>query len=157
ELAAYAAALKPRTIALVHGDEEARLALRRLLVETEVVLPENGSTLALQDARSKQSTRSEQVQALPALPVGIGQGRELTPNELPEIWQALSEIPSLRIVTVRELANTWYGHSSEAETAEIMSVLDRDYEQRYFIRQQALEEAYRVRGQSEEEPGDFLS
>ena len=32
-----------------------------------------------------------------------------------------------------------------------------DYEQRYFVRQHALEEAYRVRGQFEETPEDFLS
>ncbi|HEX7736070.1 MAG TPA: MBL fold metallo-hydrolase [Ktedonobacteraceae bacterium] len=157
ELAAYAAALKPRKVALVHGDPEAREALRRLLVETEVVLPNNGSTLTPQSARVKQSKRADQVQALPALPVGIGQGRELTPGLLQELWQAVSQVPSLRIVTARELAYTWFGQAGEAETAEILSVLDEDYEQRYFIRQQALEEAYRVRGQSEEEPGDFLS
>ncbi len=157
ELAAYAAALKPRKVALVHGDPEAREALRRLLVEAEVVLPENGSTLTPQGTRGKQSKQTEQVQALPALPVDIGQGRDLTPGMLPELWQAVSQVPSLRIVTARELAYTWFGQVGEAETAEVLSILDEDYEQRYFIRQQALEEAYRVRGQSEEEPGDFLS
>ncbi|HVU70772.1 MAG TPA: MBL fold metallo-hydrolase [Ktedonobacteraceae bacterium] len=157
ELAAYAAALKPRKVALVHGDEEARLALRRLLVETEVLLPENGSTLVPQGTQSKHRPRGEQVQTLPALPMDIGQGRRLTPEMLPELWQTVSQVPSLRIVTARELANTWYGHASESETANVLDVLDSDYEQRYFIRQQALEEAYRVRGQSEEEPGDFLS
>ncbi|HEY3992251.1 MAG TPA: MBL fold metallo-hydrolase [Ktedonobacteraceae bacterium] len=157
ELAAYAAALKPRKVALVHGDGEARLALRRLLVETEVVLPENGATIVPQSRRSKQSTREEQAQALPALPVGIGRGRALTPDDLPVLWQAISEVPSLRIVTTRELAYMWYGKSGEEETEGILRALDNDHEQRYFIRQQALEEAYRVRGQSDEAPGDFLS
>src|SRR5947209_4490844 len=45
ELAAYAAALKPRRVALVHGDEDARAALRALLSETEVLLPANGTTV----------------------------------------------------------------------------------------------------------------
>jgi hypothetical protein len=157
ELAAYAAALKPRKVALVHGDEEARLALRRLLVETEVVLPENGSALTPLGVRSKQSAHAEQAQTLPALPVGIGQGQELTLDELPTLWQTICEVPSLRIVTARELAHTWYGRSGEEETAHVLDLLDGDHEQRYFIRQQALEEAYRVRGQSEEAPGDFLS
>lgn len=157
ELAAYAAALKPRKVALVHGDEEARLALRSLLVETEVLLPENGMSLTPQTTRGKQSQATAQAQALLALPTGIGQSRELTLEDLPELWQAVREVPALRIVTARELANTWYGVSGEKEAASIQEILSSDHEQRYFIRQQALEEAYRVRGQSEEAPGDFLS
>jgi Cft2 family RNA processing exonuclease len=157
ELAAYAAALKPRRVALVHGDEEARQALRRLLVETEVLLPENGSTLAPQSTKSRPRAVATQTQELPTLPSGIGQGRALTPADLPELWQAVSEIPSLRIVTARELAYTWYGEANEETTSRVLAVLDSDHEQRYFIRQQALEEAYRVRGQAEEAPGDFLS
>lgn len=157
ELAAYAAALKPRKVALVHGDEEARLALRRLLVETEVVLPENGATLVPQQVHGKARSRAVQAQALSTLPVDIGQGREFTQDELPELWQAVSAVPSLRIVTARELAFAWSGVVNETTTSQILAVLAGDHEQRYFIRQQALEEAYRVRGQSEEEPGDFLS
>ncbi len=157
ELAAYAAALKPRRVALVHGDEEARLALRRLLVETDVLLPENGSALTPQATPGKRGSNPVQPQVLPALPSSIGQGRALTPDDLPELWQAISEVPSLRIVTARELAHTWYGEANEENTANVLAVLDSDHEQRYFIRQQALEEAYRVRGQAEEAPGDFLS
>ena len=157
ELAAYAAALKPRKVALVHGDEEARMALRRLLAETEVVLPENGSTLTPQSSRLRISKSAEPIATLSTLPSGIGQGRDLTLDELPELWQAVTEIPSLRIVTARELAYTWYGEGPEDHTATILAILDSDTEQRYFIRQQALEEAYRVRGQAEESPGDFLS
>lgn len=156
ELAAYAAALKPRKVALVHGDEEARLALRRLLVETEVTLPENGSTLVPHTLERKQREAAA-TQTLQTLPSGIGQGRPLSLEDLPELWQTVSEIPSLRIVTARELAYTWYGEAGEQQTSEILAVLDNDHEQRYFIRQQALEEAYRVRGQAEETPGDFLS
>lgn len=166
ELASYAAALKPRQVALVHGDEAARTALRRLLVGTEVVLPDNGSMLTPHSPhttqyRQKQAAASglESVpaQTLPTLPAGIGQGRALTREGLPELWQVVSAIPSLRIVTARELACAWYGEADEERIAAVIELLAGDHEQRYFIRQQALEEAYRVRGQAEEAPGDFLS
>jgi hypothetical protein len=157
ELAAYAAALKPRKVALVHGDEEARLALRRLLTETEVFLPNNGETFTPQARSERQHKLAQSAQALRTLPTNIGGGRELTLEDLPELWQTVSEIPSLRIVTARELAFTWYGVANEETTEAVLTVLASDNEQRYFIRQQALEEAYRVRGQAEEAPGDFLS
>ncbi len=157
ELAAYASAVKPRQVALVHGDEEARVSLRRLLTETEVVLPENGSVLTPHGTRGRRPTAPAEVHALPALPRGIGQGRELTLDDLPELWRVVNDIPALRIVTVRLLASLWYGESEEEHTRSILEVLASDTEQRYFIHQQALEEAYRVRGQSEEAPGDFLA
>src|SRR5579885_3565961 len=156
ELAAYAAAVKPRQVALVHGDEEARVSLRRLLTETEVVLPENGSALSPRVTKGRQTAVPAEAHTLPALTKGIGQGRELTLDDLPQLWQVVSEIPALRIVTARLLASLWYGESGEEQTRSVLAVLGSDTEQRYFIHQQALEEAYRVRGQSEEAPGDFL-
>lgn len=156
ELAAYAAALKPRRIALVHGDEEARLALRRLLTETEVLLPENGTTFTPPARTERPSRLLSRAHALPVLPQGIGEGHALTREDLPELWQSIGDIPALRIVTVRELAAIWYGVVNEETSRKILEVLAEDKEQRYFIRQQALEEAYRVRGQAEEAPGDFI-
>lgn len=153
ELASYAAALKPRQVALVHGDEDARLALRRLLTETEVLLPDNSTSISPQ---GRKNVPGKQAQALPTLPVSIGKGRELSLETLPELWKAVTNVPSLRIVTARELASIWYGEATENTTVEILNVLDSEREQRYFIHQQALEEAYRVRGQSDEAPGDFL-
>ena len=156
ELAAYAAALKPRTVALVHGDAEARIALRRLLTETEVLLPENGESITLQ--ASKSGTRqTARVQTLLTLPTGVGEGRELLPEDLPDLWQVVSAVPSLRIVTARELAATWYGEATEQTTAAVLERLESDYEQRYFIRQHAFKEAFRVRGQVQEATDDFLS
>ncbi|MBV9256876.1 MAG: hypothetical protein JO215_02540, partial [Ktedonobacteraceae bacterium] len=142
-----------RRVALVHGDEDARQSLRRLLTETEVLLPDNSASISSQ-SRKKHS--SKQAEALPTLPIGIGQGRELSLEALPELWETITRIPSLRIVTARELAAMWYGEATESTTADILSVLSSDSEQRYFIHQHALEEAYRVRGQTEEGPGDFL-
>jgi hypothetical protein len=69
----------------------------------------------------------------------------------------MTQVPTLRIVTARELAQIWYGEVTEETTQDILDVFEQDYEQRYFVRQHALEEAYRVRGQYEEVPGDFLS
>src|SRR3989440_10063487 len=57
ELVAYAAALKPRRVALVHGDDEARAALRTLLTETEVLLPTNGMTLEGKPGRAGDAGR----------------------------------------------------------------------------------------------------
>ncbi len=157
ELAAFAAALKPRTVALVHGDEEARNALRSLLSDTEVVLPLNGSSLTLEAKKAKKRAQEESAAAVVALPRGIGGGKEFEYPDVERLWRAVVEVPTLRIVTARELALVWYGEATEETTESILYVLAQDYEQRYFIHQSALEEAYRVRGQQEELAGDFLS
>ena len=164
ELAAYAAALKPRRVALVHGDDEARAALRTLLNETEVLLPTNGMTLEGRDARAARRGRlivpTDDVSApvaLPTLPTGIGKGMPFDYTHIEELWRAVMEVPALRIVTARELALIWYGQATEETTESILDTFIEDYEQRYFVRQNALEEAYRVRGQFEETPEDFLS
>ncbi len=157
ELAAYAAALKPRRVALVHGDDEARAALRTLLTETEVLLPTNGMTL--EDRRGRliaPRADSSTTVALPPLPTGIGKGRPFDYTHIEELWRAVTAVPTLRIVTARELALIWYGEATEEATASILDTFMEDYEQRYFVRQHALEEAYRVRGQFEETPEDFL-
>ena len=48
ELASFAASVHPKQVALVHGDEDARLALRGKLTDTDVLLPMNGSTIEVQ-------------------------------------------------------------------------------------------------------------
>ncbi len=158
ELASYASALNPRHVALVHGDEEARLALRSLLTGTEVLLPTNGTSTLIEQkrARARHSTEEAPVQ-LPALPTGVGGGRPFEYRDVEKLWRAVVEVPTLRIITARELALVWYGEATEENTGSILDIFAQDYEQRYFIRQSALEEAYRIRGQHEEDPGDFLS
>jgi hypothetical protein len=74
-----------------------------------------------------------------------------------KLWRAVVEVPTLRIITARELALVWYGAATEENTESILDIFAQDYEQRYFIRQSALAEAYRIRGQHEEDPGNFLS
>ncbi|HYB01175.1 MAG TPA: MBL fold metallo-hydrolase [Ktedonobacteraceae bacterium] len=161
ELVAYAAALKPDRVALVHGDAEARAALKGLLTNTDVVLPIEGMIVDKHEkyAKRSRSTAADQSVANPveALPQGISQGASFDYTHVEQLWKAVTQVPTLRIVTARELALVWYGEVTEEKTQEILDVFEEDYEQRYFVRQHALEEAYRVRGQYEEEPGDFLS
>jgi Cft2 family RNA processing exonuclease len=158
ELATYASSLSPRQVALVHGDEEARLALRGLLTGTEVLLPTNGTSMRIEQkrARARHSTEEAPLQ-LPPLPTGVGGGRPFEYPDVEKLWRAVVEVPTLRIITARELALVWYGEATEENTESILDIFAQDYEQRYFIRQSALAEAYRIRGQHEEDPGDFLS
>ncbi len=167
ELASFAASVHPKQVALVHGDEDARLALRSRLTDTEVLLPSNGSTIAVQHGkRSSSKTSATEAVSLSKLPIGISNGRTFEWKYVEELWQAVTHVPSLRIVTARELALVWYGQIVqdaqdeevlESLTSDIMYVLAEDYEQKYFVRQNALAEAYRVRGQQEETPQDFIT
>jgi Cft2 family RNA processing exonuclease len=160
ELAAYAAALKPDKVALVHGDPEARAALKGLLANTDVVLPIEGMIVTTQEkpARRTPSTTTNTIaNPVEALPQGIGQGVPFDYTHVEQLWRVVIQVPTLRIVTARELTLVWYGRVTEVATQDILEVFEQDYEQRYFVRQHALEEAYRVRGQYEETPGDFLS
>jgi len=167
ELASFAASVHPKQVALVHGDEDARLALRSRLTDTEVLLPANGSAIAVQHGkRSSSRAATTEGVSLSKLPIGIGQDRTFEWKYVEELWHAVTQVPSLRIVTARELALVWYGQIVQAAqdevvledvTRDIMYVLAEDYEQKYFVRQNALTEAYRVRGQREESPQDVIT
>src|SRR5207248_9757352 len=75
ELAAYATALQPKRVALVHGDEEARTALRTRLEGMDVVLPGDGMTVEKRGKREGRSTSpTGSSHALDRLPMGIGGG-----------------------------------------------------------------------------------
>ncbi|HLZ60112.1 MAG TPA: MBL fold metallo-hydrolase, partial [Ktedonosporobacter sp.] len=153
ELASYAASLRPKQVALVHGDRDAREALQTLLVDTDVLLPENGT--AIEGARTHKKQRGTKpmttVAPLPALPQNIGQGAPLTLSDLQTLWQVIQAIPTLRIVTARELAGMWYEQASEEQIWQVLDTLAEDVDQRYFVRQAAMEEAYRVRVQGQAE------
>ena len=158
ELAAYATALQPKRVALVHGDEEARAAMRTRLDGMDVLLPSDGMTVEKTGKRGGHGVRGrDQSGPYAVLPVGIGGDAQFDSRHVERLWQAVSQVPTLRIVTGRELATIWYGEATEERTRRVLDILDEDYEQRYFVRQHALEEAFRVRGQSEETPGDFIS
>lgn len=159
ELASYAAALSPRRVALVHGDSDARAGLRDLLTNTDVVLPVEGNSLEARSKRHAPTVRRNpaiETTTVAELPSGIGQGAPFDYDHVEQLWQAVRRTPDLRIVTARELALTWYGEASVEAIETILDVLSYDYEQRYFIHQHALDEAFRVRGALEEAPGDLL-
>lgn len=156
ELAAYVAFVRPKRVALVHGDDESRAALRASLAQVEVVLPLNGQTLEVQQ-RKHAAGAKKAVQQAKALPVGIGEGRPFTGVEIRRLWQAVQDVPGLRIVTARELALAWYGEADERGIGEVMETLQEDWGQQYFVAQDALAEAYRVRGQSDEALEDIQS
>src|SRR6266571_7154097 len=123
ELAAYAAALKPRKVALVHGDEEARTALKTLLTETEVVLPVEGMSIEKQqkgEGRSTPAVSTKAVKPLDTLPAGIGAGVPFDYSHVEQLWRAVTQVPTLRIVTARELALVWYGEATEDTAQDIL-------------------------------------
>jgi Cft2 family RNA processing exonuclease len=145
ELAAYAAALKPKHVALVHGEEEARASLRIRLAGSEVFLPRTGTLFEYTRDKTGKASKAQGVTTLAQLPSAIGEGQPFVSEHIERLWQVVSQEPTLRIVTARELAQIWYGEASEEEVADLLDVLASDRRQRYFVPQEALEEAFRVR------------
>jgi hypothetical protein len=155
ELAAYAAALKPRRVALVHGDDGARAALQTRLQDFDVFLPSNGRGF-MYDTRHATRSAAASLTPLATVPTAIGNGAPFDDEAMQTVWEVVKSVPTLRVITARELAVVWYGEATEAHTQQVLNVLADDYDQRYFVRQHAFEEAYRVRGQQEEAPADTL-
>ncbi|GCE30363.1 hypothetical protein KDA_58470 [Dictyobacter alpinus] len=163
ELASYAAHLKPRRVALVHGDDEARRALLGLLEETEVLLPKNGQTLDLSPRQHKKKAASlphvEKANTPVSLPYGIGEDGIFNASHLEQLWKALEHVPSYQIVTLRELVNVWYGDRAIPEHAMwLYDVLEEEqpYDEPYFTPAAEITEAYYVRRTQEDEQEDRL-
>ncbi|GCE25753.1 hypothetical protein KDA_12370 [Dictyobacter alpinus] len=148
ELASYAALLQPLHVALVHGDDESRASLSARLTDTDVLLPHNATELSINGGHLVHSMMRQSVTALSQLAIGIGKGKKFEPEHVDQLWQAVAQIPTLRIVTVRELALIWEGQAHERTMASIQEVLKQDPRYRYFMPHRALEEAYYVRGRS---------
>ena len=125
ELAGLVGALKPRAVALVHGDAEARAALAaRLRDQTNVVMPRDGETLQLA-ARSSQlaSSSSHRSHGHPVTLsschlVNLGDGTPLDLASIERLWQALSDGSGVQTFGLRELARAWYGEAAGAEAEE---------------------------------------
>jgi uncharacterized protein len=116
ELAAIVRGVQPKTVALVHGDAEARAALAaRLKGLAEVVIARDGQTLAIGAA-----PRGGRRVALPETPVAasieaLGDGAALDATGLEQLWTALRDGSGVQTLSVRELARAWYGAKVEAE------------------------------------------
>lgn len=111
ELAAMVRTLKPRTVALVHGDPEARAALAaRLASLAELVAPQDGQMLTVAPAARGGRRVVLPPSPEPAEPVQVlGNGQELEATGLEHLWTALRDGSGMQTMSVRELARVWYG------------------------------------------------
>jgi Cft2 family RNA processing exonuclease len=131
ELAGLVSALKPRAVALVHGDPEARAALAaRLRGQTEALLPRDGVVLVIRQAPGRRAGRGEPQPRRPTSDAeaggqvervyGIGEGAELDLAGLDRLWQALGDGTGTQTFSLRELAHAWHGPTLSAE-AEVQT------------------------------------
>ncbi len=120
ELAGLVSALKPKAVALVHGDPEARAALAaRLRDQTVVLLPRDGETIQVAGKvtgdgwRVKSGASPVTRHPSPALP--LGEGAPLDTAGLEQLWQALGDGSGVQSFGPREIGRAWYGEAAGAE------------------------------------------
>ncbi len=112
ELAAIVRALQPKSVALVHGDPEARAALAvRLHGLCEVLTPQDGQTLTVA-AAAHGGRRVTAPAPRPAPVEPVGSGAPLDADGLARLWTALRDGTGVQALTVRELARAWYGDAA---------------------------------------------
>jgi Cft2 family RNA processing exonuclease len=165
ELTAMVSALKPKQVALVHGDPESRQALaKRMERLAEVLLPTDGRTCELKVSKRKETTVS--VAPMPAAPVATTE-QPFTAESLDALWLALRDGSGTQIVSIRELALAWYGISAgAAEEETVKQVLEQECQTNtpahlYFIPIPDMPGLYRIRapesGEEEATPTDRLT
>jgi uncharacterized protein len=127
ELAGIVRALAPKSVALVHGDPEARAALAaRLRGLAEVFIPQDGQTLAI--AASDRGGRRVQAADLPthSEPRNVGAGAPLDEACFQQLWTALRDGSGVQTLGVRELARAWYGDDAgDDEAAGVAALLEQ--------------------------------
>ncbi len=143
ELTRFARALRPRQVAVVHGDPEARAALGARLREFTVVhFPEDGEDLELTDAPPRPARRS----------VGDGVGRG-QPFQALAAWERLGDGRGVQVLTLAELARAWFGRPGRPdELAAVQSALARD--QPWLRPVPELEGSFRLVAPRELRPAD---
>ncbi|HJZ48059.1 MAG TPA: MBL fold metallo-hydrolase, partial [Roseiflexaceae bacterium] len=133
ELAGLVGALKPRAVALVHGDSEARAALAaRLRDQTAVLLPRDGETLSVGSKgvgeRGSRGVRANNSSLLPYSPIplhAMGEGAPLDTAGLEQLWQALGDGSGVQTFGVRDISRAWYGEAAgELEERQTEHVLE---------------------------------
>jgi uncharacterized protein len=122
ELAGLVSALKPKAVALVHGDPEARAALAaRLRDQTVVLLPRDGETITIRQddkmtrRQDDKETNGHSVTLSPRHLVTIGNGAALDTAGLEQLWQALGDGSGVQSFGPRELGRAWYGELAGAD------------------------------------------
>ncbi len=133
ELAGLVSALKPKAVALVHGDPESRAALAaRLRDQTVVLLPRDGESLSVSGPGDKGTRRQGDkeisrapVSLSPSHLVSLGNGEPLDPAGLEQLWQSLGDGSGVQSFGPRELARAWYGDAAgEAAEQQAQQVLE---------------------------------
>lgn len=133
ELAGLVEKLKPRRVALVHGDNGAREALANsLLGKHPVHLPDNGEELNFSFGARGVSLKVESREDHAPGFAGLARGREINPREL---WEYLIRNKSRggHLYTVQDLAAIWYGPGVTPEQQEL-TARSVEGEHGYFAR-----------------------
>ena len=125
ELAGIVRALRPRVVALVHGDPEARAALAaKLRPLAQVLLPHDGQTLTISPSKSGGREVATSAPARPA-PPPVGEGAPPDEGAPEQLWNALRDGSGTQALSVRELARAWGGDAyTEADEARLAELLE---------------------------------
>lgn len=165
EISGLIEAINPREIVLVHGDGNARQALRDLLRRQgtryrAIHLPRTGDTVSFGASRrvtNLKSPISNPKSRISNLRLEISQGEPLTADGLQRLANALRERGEEgKLFSETELLNLWYGENvwDEEQYGELMRLLDESED---FRRPKARPHRYRlVAPEEKEEPKDGL-
>lgn len=138
ELTAMVSAIKPKRVALVHGDPDSRKALaQRMQRLADVIMPTDGQILENIGTKRKtqnvrRKTNAEQPspddQSRPVTPMPLASHTQPFTEDLIEaLWLTMQDGSGAKIVNVRELALAWYGlMAGEKEEQTIQSVLEQE-------------------------------
>lgn len=134
QLVGLVSQISPKHVILVHGNDDARKHMARVLSAHDVYLPENGDEFEYvserRDVQSDWFLDSIKKTSVDASFSGIGKGRELDSEALRLLWQAISGYRKGRRQSVYssiELAALWYGPDVLPEQVhELRSVLATD-------------------------------
>ncbi len=123
ELIGFAQQIRPRLVALVHGDGGARNSLADGLRASgmSVVLPPTGEMLHLPTTRRADSHAEARADAPPALPQRTNQQAPDSAEVLARvIWEAEGRPVEPVVLEAREVARRWYGVEGTPEEIQAM-------------------------------------
>lgn len=117
QMASVVSQLQPRHAVLVHGDQEARPALARMLpASLGIHLPKNGETLCWKSFRKKARAKTSA-----SSPKPMGEGKPLDPAIFYQKLAAQNHVGSR--FTLPELDRMWHGATTPQSLEELQQVL----------------------------------